>query len=53
MKKVKETLLIDLAGGLKDAKVTGDEESVLEWLGLFGDLDAEVDAVKALKELKR
>ncbi len=53
MKKVKDTLLIDLGSGLKDAKATGDEQSVLEMLGLFGRLDAEVEAVKALKEMKR
>jgi len=53
MKKIKETLLIDLRSALKEAKSKGDQVKCLDVLALFGDLDAEADAVKALKELKR
>ena len=53
MKKIRETLLIDLRSALKEARAKGDQQRCLDVMGLFGDLDAEADAVKVLRELKR
>ncbi|KAF8241879.1 hypothetical protein K440DRAFT_198123 [Wilcoxina mikolae CBS 423.85] len=53
MTKVKDTLLIDLRSALKEVRLQGDEGKCLEVMGLFADLGAESDAVKALKETRR
>lgn len=53
MKKCKETLLIDLRSALRESKAKGDQVRCLNVMGLFGDLNAEADAVKVLRELKR
>jgi len=53
MKKVKDTLLIDLGTTLKEVKQRGDAEKCLEVMGLYADMKAENEAVNILKELKR
>jgi len=53
VKKVKDTLLIDLGTTLKEVKQQGDVEKCLEVMGLYADMKAENEAVKILKELKR
>jgi len=53
MRKVKDTLLIDLRSALKEVWLQGDEGKCLEVMGLFADLGTESDAVKALKESRQ
>ncbi|KAA8895188.1 oligomeric golgi complex component, COG2-domain-containing protein [Sphaerosporella brunnea] len=48
MKKIRETLLIDLKSALKESRRKGEADTTLELLGMFADLRAEGEAVKAV-----
>jgi hemoglobin-like flavoprotein len=53
MKKIRETLLIDLKSALKEARRNESADTSLELLGMFAELGAEGEAVRAMREVRR
>jgi hypothetical protein len=53
MKKIRETLLIDLKSALKETRRKRDSDMSLELLEMFAQLGAEGEAVRAMREAKR